>query len=50
MMITMYCCARKHTHQVDCNVDYVELKDEVLFDMVDLGYTDEKIVLHDVGF
>jgi len=29
-------------------VDYVELKGEVVFDFVDFGYTDEKMVLHDI--
>lgn len=40
--------AWKHTHQADGSVDYVELKGEVMFDMVDFGYTDEKMVLHDI--
>ncbi len=40
--------AWKHTHQADGSVDYVELKGEVVFDKVDFGYTDEKMVLHDV--
>ena len=40
--------AWKHTHQADGSVDYVELKGEVVFDMVDFGYTDEKMVLHDI--
>ena len=37
--------AWKHTHQA---VDYVELKGNVVFDGVDFGYNDDKIVLHDV--
>ncbi len=40
--------AWKHTHQADGSVDYVELKGEVVFDLVDFGYTDEKMVLHDI--
>ena len=40
--------AWKHTHQADGTVDYVELKGDVVFDGVDFGYTDEKMVLHDV--
>lgn len=40
--------AWKHTHQADGTVDYKELKGDVVFDGVDFGYDDEKIVLHDV--
>ncbi len=40
--------AWKHTHQADGSVDYVELKGDVVFNGVDFGYTDEKMVLHDV--
>ena len=40
--------AWKHIHQSDGSVDYVELKGDVIFNGVDFGYTDEKIVLHDV--
>lgn len=40
--------AWKHTHQADGSVDYVELKGDVVFDDVDFGYTDEKIVLHNI--
>lgn len=40
--------AWKHVHQADKSVDYVELKGDVVFDGVDFGYTDEKMVLHDV--
>lgn len=40
--------AWKHEHQADGSVDYVELKGEVVFDDVDFGYNDEKIVLHNV--
>ncbi len=40
--------AWKHVHQADKSVDYVEVKGDVVFDDVDFGYTDEKIVLHDI--
>ncbi len=40
--------AWRHEHQADHSVDYVELKGDVVFDRVDFGYNDEKIVLHDV--
>ena len=40
--------AWKHVHQADKSVDYVELMGNVVFDGVDFGYNDEKIVLHDV--
>ncbi|MEE1314713.1 MAG: ABC transporter ATP-binding protein [Faecalimonas sp.] len=40
--------AWKHTHQADGSIDYVEVKGDVVFDGVDFGYTDEKMVLHDV--
>ena len=40
--------AWKHTHQDDGSVDYVEVKGEAVFNGVDFGYNDEKIVLHDI--
>ena len=40
--------AWKHVHQADGSVDYVELQGNVVFDGVDFGYSDDKIVLHDV--
>ena len=40
--------AWKHVHQADGSVDYVEVKGNVVFDGVDFGYNDDKIVLHDV--
>ena len=40
--------AWKHVHQADGSVDYIELKGNVVFDGVDFGYNDDKIVLHDV--
>ncbi len=40
--------AWKHTHQADGSVDYVEVRGDVVFNGVDFGYNDDKIVLHDV--
>ncbi len=40
--------AWKHTHQADGSVTYVELTGDVVFDDVDFGYTDEKMVLHNI--
>lgn len=40
--------AWKHTHRADGSVDYVEVKGEVVFNGVDFGYDEKKIVLHDV--
>lgn len=40
--------AWKHVHQADKSVDYVEVRGDVVFDGVDFGYNDDKIVLHDV--
>ena len=40
--------AWKHTHQADGSVDYVEVKGAVVFNGVDFGYDEKKIVLHDV--
>ncbi len=40
--------AWKHYHQADGSVTYVPLQGEVVFDGVDFGYTDEKMVLHDI--
>ena len=40
--------AWKHTHQNDGSVVYVEVKGEVVFNGVDFGYNDEKIVLHGI--
>lgn len=40
--------AWKHVHQADGSVEYAELKGEVVFNDVDFGYSDEKIVLHNV--
>ena len=40
--------AWKHVHKNDGTTEYIELKGDVVFDGVDFGYTDEKMVLHDV--
>ena len=40
--------AWKHPHRADGTVEYVELKGDVVFDDVDFGYSDEKIVLHNI--
>ncbi len=40
--------AWKHIHQADGSVDYIELKGNVVFDDVDFGYNEDKIVLHNV--
>ena len=40
--------AWKHVHQADGSVDYIELQGDVTFDDVDFGYTEEKLVLHNI--
>ena len=40
--------AWKHTHKADGSVTYVPLQGEVVFDGVDFGYNDDKMVLHDI--
>lgn len=40
--------AWRHEHQADHSVDYVEVRGDVVFDGVDFGYNDNKMVLHDV--
>lgn len=40
--------AWKHYHKDTDTTTYVEMKGEIVFNGVDFGYTDEKIVLHDV--
>ncbi len=40
--------AWKHTHQATGLTDYVELKGDIVMDGVDFGYTEEKMVLHDI--
>lgn len=40
--------AWKHTHQADKSVDYVPQAGDIVLDDVDFGYTDEKMVLHNI--
>ncbi|MCI8483421.1 MAG: ABC transporter ATP-binding protein [Lachnospiraceae bacterium] len=40
--------AWKHFHQAEGTTDYIELTGDVVFDDVDFGYNEEKIVLHNV--
>lgn len=40
--------AWKHEHQADGTVDYKPLQGDVVLDGVDFGYTDDKMVLHDI--
>ena len=40
--------AWKHTHQATQEVEYKPLRGDVVFEGVDFGYTDEKMVLHDI--
>ncbi len=40
--------AWKHPHQADGTVTYTKLEGDVVLDQVDFGYTEEKIVLHDI--
>lgn len=40
--------AWKHFHKDTNTTDYIELKGDVVFDDVDFGYNEEKIVLHNV--
>jgi len=40
--------AWKHEHQSEGTVTYESLQGGVVFDMVDFGYNDEKMVLHDI--
>lgn len=42
------CWAWKHYHKDTDTTDYIELKGDVVFDDVDFGYNDDKIVLHNV--
>ena len=43
------CWAWKHPHKSTGVTEYVELKGDIVMDGVDFGYTDEKMVLHDVN-
>ena len=40
--------AWKHYHKADNTTTYVELKGDVVFDHVDFGYNDDKMILHDI--
>lgn len=40
--------AWKHFHKAENTTDYIELTGNVVFDDVDFGYNDDKIVLHNV--
>lgn len=40
--------AWKHYHKADNTTTYVPLEGDVVFDDVDFGYTDEKMVLHNI--
>ncbi len=40
--------AWKHYHKAENTTTYTELNGDVVFDDVDFGYTDEKIVLHNI--
>ena len=40
--------AWKHPHKAEGTVTYTKMAGEIIFDGVDFGYNDEKIVLHDV--
>ena len=40
--------AWKHPHREKGEIEYVELKGDIVMDNVDFGYTDEKMVLHDI--
>ena len=40
--------AWKHPHKSTGVTEYVELKGDIVMDGVDFGYTDEKMVLHDI--
>lgn len=40
--------AWRHEHQADGSIDYVMQQGDIVLDGVDFGYTDDKMVLHDV--
>lgn len=40
--------AWKHPHKADGSVSYTKLQGAIVFDDVDFGYTDDKIVLHNI--
>ena len=41
--------AWKHPHKAECTVTYQKLEGAVVLDDVDFGYTDDKIVLHNIS-
>lgn len=41
--------AWKHYHKADDTTTYQELNGEIFFENVDFGYSDEKLVLHDIN-
>ena len=41
--------AWKHYHKADGTTTYVPLEGDVTFEHIDFGYTDDKIVLHDIN-
>ncbi|MBQ0058576.1 MAG: ABC transporter ATP-binding protein [Lachnospiraceae bacterium] len=41
--------AWKHQHQATGEVEYVEMKGNIVMDGVDFGYRDDKMVLHDIS-
>ena len=40
--------AWKHPHKADGSITYTKLQGDIVFDDVDFGYTDDKIVLHNI--
>ena len=40
--------AWKHPHHKTGDIEYTELKGDIVMDNVDFGYTDDKMVLHDI--
>lgn len=40
--------AWKHPHKADGSITYTKLQGDIVFDDVDFGYTDEKMVLHNI--
>ena len=43
------CWAWKHYHKAEGTTTYRKLEGDVVFNGVDFGYDDRKIVLHDIG-
>lgn len=38
----------KHTHKAEGTVTYQKMEGGIVFDGVDFGYNDDKMVLHDI--